>query len=106
MDDLSIQRVVTEDGVELKLSGELLFLDSQEFMKDVPNQAEDCGRKVVLDMAQLKFIDSAGLGAILYVSEALRMKGRRLVIRSANQQNLNLLKKIQNVGTFTIEDAK
>jgi anti-anti-sigma factor len=103
MDYIGIVKTEVDEGVELALSGELLFLDCHDFMRDAPMYSEDKGPKLILNMEKLKFIDSAGLGALLYISEALRMKGRRLVIRNASENNLKLIRKIQNVGTFSIE---
>lgn len=103
MDDIGIKKSLVDDGVKLDLTGELLFLDCQDFMRDVPVHAEDKGPKLILDMTGLRFIDSAGLGALLYISEALRMKGRRLAIKNANENIMKLLVRIQNVGTFVIE---
>lgn len=96
------QNVIPE-GIELKLSGELVFIDSQEFMREIPFRAEDFGPNIVLDMTEITFIDSAGLGAVLYVSEALRMKGKKLIVKNASDNNLKLLKTIQNVGTFRLD---
>jgi len=91
-------------GVDVFATGELQFYDSQKFMKTVPEEAKGKGRNVTLDMGELKFIDSAGLGAVLYVSEALRMQGQKLILRNVNQYNRRVLEKIAPVGTFDIQD--
>jgi anti-anti-sigma factor len=102
MQELFIKQNTLPDGIELRLSGELVFIDSQEFMREIPFRAEDHGPHIVLELSELTFIDSAGLGAVLYVSEALRMNGKKLIIQNANENNLKLLKTIQNVGTFKL----
>jgi stage II sporulation protein AA (anti-sigma F factor antagonist) len=91
-------------GVDVFATGELQFYDSQKFMKTVPEETKGKGRNVTLDMGELKFIDSAGLGAVLYVSEALRMQGQKLILRNVNQYNRRVLEKIAPVGTFDIQD--
>ena len=93
----------TEDGIIVSASGELQFYDSQKFMKIVPEETAGKGRKVVLDVRELKFIDSSGLGALLYVSEALRMQGQKLHVSGANEYNRKVLNKIAPVGTFVLE---
>lgn len=91
-------------GVDVFATGELQFYDSQKFMKLLPDETKGKGRVVTLDMGELKFIDSAGLGAVLYVSEALRMQGQKFVMRNVNQYNRRVLDKIAPVGTFDIQD--
>ena len=89
-------------GIEVFMHGELLFEDAHDFMRNMPMAVEAGGKKVVFNMKDLDYIDSAGLGAILYVSEAMRMKGQRLEIRFASKNNLRLLKTIHRVGTFEL----
>jgi anti-anti-sigma factor len=104
MEEIFIKRQPTENGAVLKLTGELVFIDSQDFMREAALRVEDDGPHIIFDLSELKFIDSAGLGAILYLSEALRMRGQKLEIQNATDNNKKLLKTIQNVGTFTITD--
>jgi anti-anti-sigma factor len=104
VEEIFMKKQATDTGAVLQLSGELVFIDSQDFMREAALRVEDDGPNIVFDMAGLKFIDSAGLGAILYLSEALRMRGQKLEIRNANDNNKKLLKTIQNVGTFTVTD--
>lgn len=92
-------------GVELGLDGELLYEDAQDFMKEITEMAKGCGKKVVLDLGRLRYIDSSGLGAILYISESLRMQGQKLFVTKANKNNLRVLKTINKVGTFVLEET-
>ena len=98
---IEIQKV--PEGTHVNVSGELQFYDSQKFMQVVPEEAKGSGRNVTIAMRELKFIDSSGLGAILYVSEALRMQGQKLRIVNANEHCRKLLDKIAPVGTFSLE---
>jgi len=93
-------------GVELALDGELLYEDAQTFMREITEMAKGCGKKVLLDMGRLRYIDSSGLGAILYISEALRMQGQKLFICKANKGNMRVLKTINKVGTFVLEGTE
>ncbi len=102
--ELNMEFKRLSDGMEVALSGELHFIDAQLFMQKVPAMVEDRGNRICLQMKNLKFIDSSGLGSILYVSEALRMRGQKLEIQHANDNIKKLLKVIQNVGTFYIID--
>jgi anti-sigma B factor antagonist len=100
---MGIEIQTTPEGTHVNASGELQFYDSQKFMQVIPEEAKGSGRNVILDIRELTFIDSSGLGAILYVSEALRMQGQKLNIINANEHCRKLLDKIAPVGTFILE---
>ncbi|OQA89155.1 MAG: hypothetical protein BWY28_01192 [bacterium ADurb.Bin236] len=104
MRDLKVEAKQADNGIELQLVGELIFSDTKQFMTDIPIRVRDKGPCVILNLDKLKFIDSAGLGSILYVSEALRMQCQSLRIINANNIIKNLLSKIKGVGTFILED--
>lgn len=105
-----LEKEFTEDqytrGIELYLEGELLFEDAHNIMRKIPELVRDHGKKIVLNMKNLEYIDSSGLGAILFVSEALRMQGQSLEIRNANPYNMKVLKTIHRVGTFKLVDPE
>jgi anti-sigma B factor antagonist len=103
MRDLRIKMQPTKDGSVLALEGELLFADSQDFMLKIPQTVENKGKEIVFDMDGLKFIDSSGLGSILYISQALNMRGQQLTIVNPNENIHKLLRTINKVGTFKLE---
>ena len=105
MKELSVETNPIRNGVKLRLNGELQFSDAKDFMHVIPAQVRNRGRYVVLDMKDLDFIDSAGLGAILFVSEACRMQSQVVQVANPNVQVLNSLKSIHNVGNFEIMDV-
>ena len=106
MRDIRIETRQIKSGIELTLDGELLFYDSQDFMLGFPELVHNQGRFVVLNMKKLRAIDSAGLGAILYVSEACRMQYQTLQIINADMNVLTLLRTIKNVGTFELVEGE
>ena len=105
MKDLKIESSPLKSGTELRLIGELMFADAQEFMHKIPERVADKGRYVVLNLDRLEFIDSSGLGAILYVSEACRMQNQTMQVMNANPQVMASLRTIKNVGTFELHDT-
>jgi anti-anti-sigma factor len=100
--DLKMSSVEIENGVEFNLCGELQFMDYQPFVQKILSHTEDKGPNICLNLNDLKFIDSAGLGGILYLSEALRMRGQKMEIKNANPKVLKLLNVIHAVGNFYI----
>lgn len=102
-------RIITKprsEGVELILVGELLFADAQDFMLKIPDMVAAKGKGIVFNMEHLEFIDSSGLGAILYVSEALRLQNQSLSIVNANASVIKSLHTINKVGTFELKPKK
>ncbi|HOX28217.1 MAG TPA: STAS domain-containing protein [bacterium] len=100
MQHLRISSKPTRDGIELMLDGELLFADAQEFMLSIPEKLKNRGANVVFNVERLKFIDSSGLGSILYVSQACGLQNQTVRISKAAPQIEKLLKRIHKVGTF------
>jgi len=71
---------VSESASLVTVSGELDLYSLDEF-KDVLSAAEQAGhRLVVLDLRELGFIDSSGLGAIIGVQGRAQKAGRRLIV--------------------------
>jgi len=104
MKDLRIESRPMKDGVELTLIGELLFADSQEFMQKIPERVHGKGKTVVINLEKLNFIDSSGLGAILYASQACEMQSQQIHIVNANPNVLNSLRTIKKVGVFSLHE--
>lgn len=62
-------------------------------------------KRLVLDMAQLRFIDSSGLRVIIKAYKELEKGEGELVLRSPNQTALRLFEITDLLDHFTIEDA-
>jgi anti-anti-sigma factor len=105
MKELRIELKRLQNGMELKMIGELQFIDAQEFITTIPEKVNGKGRYVVLNLKELRFIDSSGLGAILYVSEACRLQEQLLQVINASPQVLTSLRMIKNVGTFELHET-
>ena len=89
----------------------LEYLDSStvpDFKEQIPmNQLKT--EKILLDLSQLQFIDSTGLGSIIGFNKRLLEKGQRLGLVSANHQVesiFGLVKLHKIIPIFeTIDDA-
>ena len=86
-------------GVELQLStrvgrsctvvqvgGELDMATRREFQDFVRDVVDAGARQVVFDMAQVPFMDSSGLGALVELLKLLRDRGGRLGLAAAQRQ--------------------
>jgi anti-sigma B factor antagonist len=104
MKELVVEAKNIKNGIMLKLKGELMFVDAQEFMLKTPDRVKGKGKNVVLDMDELRFIDSSGLGSMLYVSQACKMQDQTMYIVRANDKVAKSLKTIKKVGTFELHE--
>ena len=56
--------------------------------------------RVVLDLRQVRFVDSTGLGALIAVNTRARQQGLALVLRNPPSQLLRLMAITQTYGEF------
>lgn len=64
----------------IQLSGELLFTNASEIKEKIKAQIQSSDERLVLDLSELEFIDSSGVGVI--ISLLRRMEGERVIIAS------------------------
>lgn len=74
------------DTREVILRGRLTFDGNETFRKVVEALAAQPGVAAVIDLSDLEFIDSAGLGMLLLLREAMVEAGGRLSMRHPQGQ--------------------
>ena len=106
---LEIEKV--EDGggayMVLRLHGPLLlgnFFPLQSMVRS------DTSRLLIIDVADMPYIDSAGIGCLVGAHVSRENSGRKLVVAGASERLINMLKatKVDQLFTFapTVEDAR
>ena len=82
----SIDVTRATDDVELvAISGELDFGEAPEFARTLERLRDDGARWFVLDLAELSFIDSSGINALVLASKATSARSGALVVAAARQ---------------------
>ena len=77
---------VVESAALAQLSGQLTFMEHEKF-RDVSLKLLGVpGTKVTLDFSNVDFIDSAGLGMLLFFREEMAGAGRSLCLANAKGQ--------------------
>lgn len=69
------------DKITVKINGRLTFKEHstcRDLIRELSNQS---GRSEIIDLANLEFIDSAGLGLLLRIKEAAEKDGRSVALR-------------------------
>jgi anti-sigma B factor antagonist len=105
---IDIERVpdVSGDSVVLRLHGPLLLGNFFSFQSMVRN---DSANLLIVDVADVPYIDSAGIGCLVGAHVSRENAGRKLVVVGASERLLNSLKatKVDQLFTFatSIEEA-
>lgn len=76
--------IVRIDGSEpvYRLSGKLSFADNESMRPVLEDMARGSGRTVVLDLGQLDYVDSFGIGLFLVALDEVRKAGNRMIVRN------------------------
>jgi len=81
----------TDERVVLHLTGELDLASSPIFERALDDPALAAAPLVVLDLEDLKFVDSTGLRVILLAHEGSRARGQEFAITQGSPQVQRLL---------------
>lgn len=90
-------------SVRVALCGRLTFAQHGAF-RDVVARLDDLGEAVVLDLAEVDFIDSAGLGMLLVAREQVARRGGRISLCNATGQVGRMLALAKFGDFFAIDD--
>jgi anti-sigma B factor antagonist len=83
------------DVVVLDLHGKILIGEGDDALREAVNKLADSGKtKILLNLADVPYVDSAGLGEIVRTYTTVSRKGGKLKL-------LNLTKKIQDLLSIT-----
>lgn len=106
---LEIERVdeASGAGTIFRLHGPLLLGNFFSFQSLVRN---DQSSVLIVDVADVPYIDSAGIGCLVGAHVSRENSGRKLVVVGVSDRLLNMLKatKVDQLFTFaaTVEDAR
>jgi anti-sigma B factor antagonist len=84
--DLLIQRNDDAEGVVLTLSGELDLASAPELEQRLQEILAESPRRLLLDLNQLTFVDSAGVSVLIRAKKDAEASGCRVVLRRATAQ--------------------
>ena len=92
---MQIDERTVGDVVVLDLKGRVMLGDGDEVLKDKVNSLLNQGlKKIVLNLAEVPYIDSAGLGEVVRTYTTVSRQGGKLKL-------LNLTKRIQDLLAIT-----
>ncbi len=101
---MDFQVRVTPGTVEVRLSGRLEFTDHDRLPEIVALLNEQGARRMVLDMSDLNFIDSAGLGMLLILQDEAEQRNIKLIVQKAGGDVRRSIELARLNEIITIED--
>ena len=83
-----------KEGTVIKLIGRVIGVDGEKFSKKLDTTCSKLKKKVVLDLSEVTFLDSHGLGTIVYYFHSMQKENRQLVILNANPDPNTYVKRL------------
>ena len=104
---LQIEKVASGTDVVLRIHGPLLLGNFFPLQSEVRADSSDL---LIIDVADMPYIDSAGIGCLVGAHVSRENSGRKLILVGANERLLTPLKvtKVDKLFTFapTVEQAR
>ena len=100
---LNILSEIQDDIAIIRLDGDLVVSEVEKLRSEIRELAEKNIHKVILDFADIDFIDSSGIGLLVEILKSLsKYEGGQLKIVNINKQVKDILKQIQLFSIFDI----
>ena len=89
-----MEYTVTEDGKHkiIALKGELDLYKTGKLKRELLEAIGDQASAVVVDMTELKYMDSSGIALMAFLQKHCRSKGGSFAFLSVNSEIMNVLK--------------
>ena len=95
-----------QDVTILDLHGKILIGEGDEALRDAVNKAVEGGKtKLLLNLADVPYVDSAGLGEIVRCYTTVSRKGGKLKLTAKNRSNKDLVIDINLAGFTAVYDG-
>lgn len=93
-----------EQTLDVLLSGDLDINSVETFKDDIFEKYENVDKDVIIDLKDLEYIDSTGIGAIMTVYNEVKRKGKTLTVKNANRNIAKLFKITELDKIFNMEE--
>jgi anti-sigma B factor antagonist len=100
----------TDSGIVIKLEGEkMLGYSANDFHEAIENAIEKNKKKIIVDLSQVKFITSWGIGILMYGHTTTTNLGGEFKLAGVSEKINEIFKKIKIENVFekvaTVEEA-
>jgi anti-sigma B factor antagonist len=99
-------KILSHKGVPvIKIIGELMAGDAPKISKKILDVGRGDAHMVAVDLSEMAFIDSTGLGVLVYARQMLLDKGKELVFVSPTESVQSVLQGTNLVDVLKIVDS-
>jgi len=106
MNDMKINFTQEEGKLIVSVSGDIDAYHSGDFKKSIREELESVdAHTVVLDMSNVAYIDSAGLGSLVALLKDVRTKGKEFVLASLKPNVKRIFEMTRLDRVFKIVDT-
>ena len=81
----------------IELGGRAIDVDVKKFSKKLQGLYKKRASRIVIDLSRTSFVDSHGLGIIVYYNTLMQKQGRQLVILNDNPDHRNYVRRLFEV---------
>jgi anti-anti-sigma factor len=106
MNLISEKEVLSQNSQIIRLSGELDIHSAPEFKDEVLSQLNQGFNTIIIDLDELHFMDSRGLGTFIGLSRSLKDKGGSLKLVCSNQTILKIFQRTGLSDIFRLFDNR
>jgi anti-sigma B factor antagonist len=107
---MEVKTQETDNGVVIKLEGELMLgYAANDFHQAIENALEKNKKKIVVDLSNVEFISSWGIGILMYGYTTTKNYGGVLRLAAVSDKIIEILTKIKVEQVFekydTVDEA-
>lgn len=81
----------SDSSVQVTVSGDIEMMTIKDFKERLFEIGQDIDKNVELDLSNVDYIDSSGVGVLISLMKLQKKKGKTLAINKASSQVLNVL---------------
>jgi len=89
-------------GLTVKLAGEMDAAACSMIQHKLNTIIHQKTQNVVLDLSQVNFIDSSGIGAIVFLFKRLKAQNRQMTLSNVNGQPMELMELLRIGSVITV----
>ena len=107
---MDVKTIETDTGVVITLEGKMMLgYEANDFHEAIENAIEREKKKIVVDLSNVQFISSWGIGILMYGYTTATNKGGEFKLAGASEKINEILKKTKLDTVFekfaTVEEA-